>query len=273
MSYTQQDRFLDFFAQYGVTHVNFSTLSLSRDGSRHVMKGDVRPRDRSEIERCYGWAWHENQKGAGVFVRPARFIDDQPAAWPMLFLDDLDAAAAAAIAGQYRCAIVQTSPGRHQAWIVVDRALHEHKRAAAQRNLARRFGGDFGSISGEHFGRMPGYKHSKPERGGCWINIVTESTLPPLIVTKSSEHETPAQARMPRASRVTAGVDDSESGREFGWVLGRMAWALRSGRADDELPKIRQQIAEQAAARGKPRPGYYADVTVKNAAQQLGINF
>lgn len=273
MSYKQQNQFLDFFALHGVTHTNFAVLSSDKK-----MKGDARERGRAESEKSMGWAWHENARGGDVYIRPARTINDEPQAWRMVFLDDLGADAAAAVSARCGALIVCTSPGLHHAWIPTSRPLDERERAAVQRQLAGEFGGDPASISGEHFGRMPGYKNQK--RGGCWVNIISESSLPPLIVgdvplpddeTGGGSQTTARAARA--ASQVTGGggVDDSESGREFGWALGRMAWALRAGCFDDEMPKIRQKLAEQAAARGKKNPAQYAEITARNAAQQIGL--
>ena len=53
-------------------------------------------------------------------------------------------------------------------WLPCDRSLDEGARLQAQRGLAARFSADKGSISGEHLGRLAGFKNWK--RAGCWVN-------------------------------------------------------------------------------------------------------
>lgn len=280
MSYDQQMQMIDFFDELGVDYVNIATLN--RDTGK--MKGDGRARDRAEAEKCLGWAWHENRAGSEVYIRPARWLPDgAPSVWPVVFLDDLTLASAQAVTAGRRSLIVETSPGLHHVWIQTARALAETARAAAQRALAAHHGGDAGSVSGEHFGRLPGYKNIK--RGGSYVRLVAVVQGAPLDVdalpaapAPASEPSRPARAC---ASALPAGGRDdlyneiggwsSESEREFGYVIGRLRWvsANRPSTLSIEADKLTQQIASQAEARGKRNPEDYARRTVSAALARI----
>jgi hypothetical protein len=61
--------------------------------------------------------------------------------------------------------VVETSPGNFQAWIrVAPEALPADLATAVSRELAVRYGGDRGSVGGEHLGRLAGYTNQKPNR-------------------------------------------------------------------------------------------------------------
>lgn len=158
------------------------------------------------------WARAENARRADVYVRPARGYS-----WPLVFLDDLPAAMAARIARKYDSLVVHTSPqGGCHLWLLCSEALDEHQRHLAQRWLAGRIGADTASTSGEHLGRLAGFKNWK--RAGAWVNVDHRTNrnrhwdaqqLPPGA-TRSKRASTPTPDR--------ASVDRSPSGRDWGWV-------------------------------------------------------
>jgi hypothetical protein len=112
------------------------------------------------------WARAENAHGAEVYIRPARGLD-----WPMVFLDDVLLEVAMAAARGHGGLAIQTSPaGGCHLWLPCAQNLNEAARHQVQRWLAERIGGDLGSVSGEHLGRLAGFKNWK--RGGCWVNVV-----------------------------------------------------------------------------------------------------
>jgi hypothetical protein len=284
MSYEQQKRFLDFFEGLGVTHVNFAVLCPLRSEDKPTMKGEDRARGRDETLKSLGWAWHENNRGGEVYIRPARWLPDgEPGRWPVVFLDDLTREAARALAREYKALVVETSPGLHHVWLAVSRALSEHERKALQTKLASKYGGDRGSISGEHFGRMPGYKNNK--RGGCWVNIVDAGSGQRLypVPAKLDEVEIPSpRGAAPRAAACASpkpslyesiGGWSSESERDFGWAIGRLRWAKSQSCLDNEIVFVREQLTARALARGKRKTEKearrYAQLTIDAALSRL----
>lgn len=280
MAFKQQTQMLDFFEENGVTMWNIAALNRQTG----KMKGDARPRDRAEAEKCMGWCWHENMRGADVFIRPARWLPaGEPAAWPIVFLDDVSGEQAAAITARGRALVVQTSPGRHHIWLATDKALTEAERTAVQRLLVQRYGGDPGSVSGDHFGRLAGYKNVK--RGGCWINIVaTAASRPPLPVAplldapappRPGGHPIPSPPAGGRARVLYDALGGSESEREFGYIIGRLRW-LKSAdpsRLPTEAERLTAQLAQRAMARGKRKSKHeaymYATRTVSQALRRI----
>lgn len=161
----QAEAFLSFFAMAGVDYLNLAALIPAASGEGMVMERGKRARDRAEVERSLGWAAVRNRSGANIYARPARYLPNGSlAAWPIVFLDDLTPEVAAGIVKKYRSIIVETSRDNCQAWIVTSHPLHEHERLTVQRALAIRLGADPKSVSGEHFGRFPGFHNRKESR-------------------------------------------------------------------------------------------------------------
>ena len=169
------------------------------------------------------WARAENARRADVYIRPARGHS-----WPLVFLDDLPPATAQAIARKYDALVVHTSPhGGCHLWLRCTCPLDEPQRRDAQRWLAQRVPADPASTSGEHLGRLAGFKNFK--RGGVWVNVLL-STLrnrpwtPQLDGPHAGGHALP-----PRTT--SSATDTSGSGREWGWVCG----LLESGCNPDDV--------------------------------------
>ena len=119
------------------------------------------------------WARAHNVRNADVYVRPARGYR-----WPLVFLDDVPCSAAAAVARKYGALLIHTSAaGGCHIWLRCSLPLDEDERHRAQRYLAPRLGADLGSISGEHLGRLAGFKNCK--RAGVWVNVLQASELAP----------------------------------------------------------------------------------------------
>lgn len=163
------------------------------------------------------WARALNVRCADVYIRPAR-----GSRWPLVFLDDVSFPAAAAVARKYAALLVHTSAaGGCHIWLHCALPLDEDERRRAQRYLALRLGADLASISGEHLGRLAGFKNCK--RDGVWVNVREASTLDPwqpasaLLESASSL----ARRRGPDGSRAQAGtelVDTSPSGSDWAFT-------------------------------------------------------
>ena len=119
------------------------------------------------------WARAHNVRNADVYVRPARGYR-----WPLVFLDDVPCSAAAAVPRNNAALLIHTSAaGGCHIWLRCSLPLDEDERHRAQRYLAPRLGADLGSISGEHLGRLAGFKNCK--RAGVWVNVLQASELAP----------------------------------------------------------------------------------------------
>jgi hypothetical protein len=212
------------------------------------------------------WARAENAHGADIYIRPARGMD-----WPMVFLDDVAPSIAQGAARDHGGLAIQTSPaGGCHLWLPCARTLCEEARHRVQRWLAESLGGDLGSVSGEHLGRLAGFKNWK--RGGCWVNVLvhpegTMGDLQPLAVPEGVLDLAPMSMGIQPISKAAGnhpGWDSSPSGQEWGWAC-RM---LESGWQPDRVYKA---LVERAWTRRGPDAERYAHRTVERAlAKVLG---
>jgi hypothetical protein len=211
------------------------------------------------------WARAENVRGAEVYVRPARGLD-----WPLLFLDDVDRSLALSIARKYRALVVHTSSaGGCHVWLSTSRPLSEAERGQAQRWLAARSVADPASTSGEHLGRLSGFKNWK--RQGTWVSVLEASIQLP------SWDPLPAFAGPPRASHSPSVSDPphalaplgssrlrdrSASGSE--WA--RVCAMLEAGQDSSD---VHAWLLERARIRRGPDAPRYAQRTIERALAYL----
>ena len=234
-------------------------LAVRRAGGAMLWHRDV------EIDRLpLSWARAENVHGADVYIRPAR-----GRSWPLLFLDDVTPEMTRCVILRYAALAIHTSPeGGCHLWLRIRHCLDESERAEAQRWLARRTGADPASISGEHLGRLAGFKNWK--RGGCWVNVA-KATSPenrpwdPLRLPPRHDSD-PSQDPMPnrRASQKPSGRDTSPSGREWAWTCSMVERGVNPN-----------QILASLIHRAEPRRGHdatrYARVTLHRALQKAAV--
>ena len=212
-----------------------------------------------DLVRLLPWTRAENAQNADIYARPARGPK-----WPVVFLDDLLPAVALDLTTRHPGLCVQTSPeGGCQIWLRCERPLDEQERYRLQKHLVIRHGADPGSVSGEHLGRLAGYRNWK--RQGPWVNVLTATlTGPPLAAPRAMDSELPIPLTRHAGARPRAqsGRDTSESAREWGWVLG----ALQAG-LDPET------VYHRLLDRARPRRGLdaerYARRTVERALAHL----
>lgn len=249
------EHMLDWWIRAGISHVDMAVRR--RDGTM-IWHHEIRI-DRIPLR----WARAENTRGSDIYIRPAAMH-----AWPVVFLDDVPASEATRIARKYRALPIRTSPaGGCHIWITCSRTLTVSERAVAQRWMANRCGADPASTSGEHLGRLAGFKNWK--RGGCWVN--TAGTFPGSLAWDPSPSSV-AQPTGPTshdACRVTSrvmdrtGTDRSESGCEWGWICGR----LESG---DDPARLVALLRERARSRRGQDAERYARRTVLHAMRKTG---
>lgn len=200
------------------------------------------------------WARAENAHHANVYIRPAR-----DHSWPLVLLDDLPLATANAIARKYDALVVHTSPqGGCHVWLLCSKTLDENQRKRAQQWLIQRVEADPASSSGDHLGRLAGFKNWK--RGGVWVNVLQtrrrlRSWEPQLLDSSTS--------RRPAVSRTSSVAHDtSPSVREWGWICGLLE-------AGCEPAEAYRRLVERARPRRGRDAERYARRTVKRALAHI----
>lgn len=212
-----------------------SHQKLSLEKANHLMK----------------WCRFKNHKGSDVFIRPHRY-DKQP----IIFLDDLTLEKAMLVSRKYRSLLIETSPNNTQVWVSLEKSLSEGQRKALQAHISTLGFTDRGSVSGEHLGRLCGFKSQKRT---YWVKHLSEST---------SKRYDPPNLRASPFPHGGACANSRQEGRsslsetDFSWVLSE----IRKGVRPDELIR---SLATSAEARGKPAPMKYATRTVRRAIEIL----
>ncbi len=248
--------FLELLYRFGIDRLDFGIRR--QDGT--FIQRDLQSLGPEAIKKALPFLRAENVRRSDVYFRPA-----QQESWPEIFLDDLTHQETRGIARKYQSWIVETSPGLHHAWIRTDRPLSRAERYTEQSRIVSLGIGDPGSVSGEHFGRFPGFRNWK--RRGAWVNLVSYPD------TKLSWMETvslspPPEGRRGSPERPFEGVgenDDSESGREWGW--GWVCGFLENGGDPD---KACLRLEARARERGKKDPEGFARRTVSKAFSATG---
>ena len=106
-----------------------------------------------------------NRQGFDVYFRP--YALDHNAGYILVDLDDAQPRVLTAMRdnGHQPCAVIETSPGRLQAWIRVSVGpLPPQVATAVSRRLARLYQADRASADWRHVGRLAGCTNQKPQR-------------------------------------------------------------------------------------------------------------
>ena len=250
MQATEQTRvMLDWWASTGVDRTDLAVRRSTGSMLWH--------RDLALPALPLPWARAENAHRADVYIRPARGH-----AWPLVFVDDVAVDRARAVARQVDALLVETSPaGGCHVWLHCDRVLDEHDRTRVQRWWVDRLAGDPGSVSGEHLGRLVGFKNWK--RGGCWVNLlaashrrgpwhVAEALIP--VPTPRTAHRQLQTRNGPR--------DTSPSGHDWAWVCTLLEHGHSPGR-------IYARLVDRARVRRGADAERYARRTVEHALRHV----
>lgn len=119
-----------------------------------------------------------NCEGCDVYIHP--YAGNQNAGYILVDLDRADPTVVELMRanGHDPCVVVQTSPGRLQAWIRISTCpLQPALATAAGRHLAHLYGGDRASTDWRHLGRLAGFTNQKPARRTSdsyapWVRLV-----------------------------------------------------------------------------------------------------
>jgi len=209
------------------------------------------------------WLAAENVRRSDVYIRPAR-----DRAWPVLFLDDVAVRLALTIIHHYSALVVRTSvAGGCHVWLASCQPLDEPARRIAQSWLAAKVLADPASISGEHLGRLAGFKNWK--RGGEWVNVLAAVTSKPLwspppelLREANSSTGSKSHHRVGSRARPHTAPDATESGREWGWVC-------RAIEAGHDPESIYQRLVSRARPRRGADAERYARRTIEEALRRL----
>jgi len=172
------------------------------------------------------------------------------------------------IAGKYDALVVETSKeGGCHVWLTCSTFLDEDHRRRAQRWLAHRIGADPASTSGEHLGRLAGFKNFK--RHGNWVNVIASSWKKRKWLAVTPRQSRQSRQLIERAGGVrttsdSSKVDSSRSAQEWGWVCGR----LENGFAPRQTYHL---LVERARTRRGHDAERYARRTVKRALLHVGL--
>jgi len=234
----------------------------ARNNNKMILRENVQAGD---INRYIKWLSAENAKGSEIQVRPHRHHSNA-----VIFLDDVEREQALAISRKYASCIIETSTeGGCHIWLQTDRPLGERERYLAQRYIQPLIHSDRGSISGEHFGRLAGFKNYK--RNGQWVNVIEVSnskvwTVPNEALIDDADHTISRTPLSPKGGRVVQGsgcTGGSESENEWGYICGK----LEHG-ADPII--LERELTQRAEERGKRNAQKYARLTVEKALSRTG---
>jgi len=208
-------------------------------------------------EHIAAWLRYVNAtRPANIWVRPSATLP----AHPFVLLDDLPTSTAMQIADRYTAAVVETSPGNCQCWLLLALSLPAALRQDVSRFLSRRYGSDPGAISEPRWGRLPGFRNRKPG-ATTWTNMLRVSAASPYDPAAClSCPPPPVDAARRAAARRPDRPDCSR--KEFWYAV----HALRAG-----VPPtvVEQRVADHVAATFRRKHRDYPARTVRAAQAYL----
>lgn len=260
-----------------------------------------------DIQRRAGYFRLANTKGVqqaprslNIYISSAK---SQPQSW--LMLDDLTIDQCRQIAGERTAMIIQTSASSHHLWLATSRPVSVAERKLCQQVLQQKYGGDACCTSGDHLGRLPGFKSAKRN---CWVNyisgVITErraevdkllamaeemglSSLSPMglgdlcqpqavdlslnvVSSRRAGSASPARSTQPATASSAPYQPSSrdESHAEFAFAC---AHYLKNLNIEDGI----QKLAQRALDRGKRKNWHSAEVYARrtfNSAERASKN-
>lgn len=254
--------FVDWLMAAGVDRFDLALIRFGPEAPEGRFIPGSSNLDRHGLEGSLPWLRFENSRTSGVYFRPARGY-----AWPQAFLDDVSPLEAGRLADAYSAALIETSSGRYHVWLTMDQALCEQDRYRVQAHLAKQFGADMGSVSGEHWGRLPGFKNRKPGKDN-WVNLRRLSVAQPfpasLCPDEAADLMEVQEPPCPRATQQDKEQDESAVEWKF----------VRSALEAGVSPRVvHQRLLERCASRRGGDALRYAELTMSKACAKSGITF
>lgn len=141
-------------------HLDALGVDALEIGIKNFATGQMMNRQwtRAELEQSIAWLKRLNAKGENIYVRPSSGSG-------VVLVDDLKADAIKRMVadGFAPAAVIETSPGNYQAWVKLSVGpLSDLVRLRAAEGLAKKYGGDAGSVDANHYGRLAGFTNRKP---------------------------------------------------------------------------------------------------------------
>lgn len=260
----QTARQLAWLTAHGVAAMDLAVQRVS--GSWLAPHQGIAP---DAVAHLLPWCHAENARGANIYIRPHRH-----SAVPVVFLDDVTSSAAMLLAEQHPALVVETSPNRCHVWLAVERELAERERFAVQATLAARSVNDQpladrGSISGDHYGRLCGFRNRKRGRD-CWVNLRFAGDCGAPFATAPSVEQSASSVISTAGGRVEPGGAEaprqrghaSESERDWAWVMSKLEQGIDAAR-------LTQALADRSGARRGMDAERYATRTVQRAVERV----
>ena len=225
----------------------------------------------AEKLRAHLWAKNQSQNGS-IYFRPAEGS-------PLILLDDLNEGDSLKIAQRYSSLIINTSPGKYQAWIMTDQGLSFDERHLIQMAIIERLNGgpqnraDAGASNGNQIGRVPGFHNRKPAyaENPPAVQIIGEPFKSSRKLN-AAEHlnnpsPRPAGGAVPSRAAARDKTNSGESEREFGFAIN----SLRRGKSPEFIMNNLIRRNENMGRRQGHDAERYARLTIYNAARELGV--
>lgn len=212
--------------------------------------------DYNNFIKLIPWIKHKNANRSDIYFRPHK-----DGVHKVIFLDDVPTAKAKTVLNKYGSCVTETHPGNTQIWLKTNESLDRDQRKQAQIILKDLGYSDPGSVAGSHLGRLCGVISQKHK---CWVNLVGTSDNKPWSPNlETIQNLSPSRvfcASNKKSGRIC--VDTSDSGREWGWVLGM----LRNGM---DKSQVTEKLIEAAMARNKRNAVKYAHYTIRKAVSSI----
>jgi len=203
-----------------------------------------------------------NYEGCDVYIQP--YAGNQNGGYILVDLDRADPNTVRLMRGNGHdpCVVVQTSPGRFQAWVRVSSApLEPAVATAAGRHLAHLYGGDRASTDWRHLGRLAGFTNQKPARRTLegyapWVKLVHAcAAFAPhgeslLDLAKGA---TPPPAALMLIERTAADAESTKAAAAIRIYHGCMQqWRIRERFPQPDWSIVDFWVARHLFALGKP---------------------
>jgi hypothetical protein len=208
-----------------------------------------------------------NGEGCDVYVQP--YAGYQNAGYILVDLDRADPTVIEVMRanGHDPCVVLQTSPGRWQAWIHLSTSPLEPALASvAGRHLACLYGGDLASTDWRHLGRLAGFTNQKPARRTLagyapWVKLVharvglapgAEALLQSVRPGAQPSEHLPSQFRIHSTIRRPDPISAAEATAIYRGCMQR--WHILERYPQPDWSIVDLWVARHLLSQGQPAP-------------------